>query len=249
MHCSNCGAAIESGQPKCPACGLIQDSFVYKSRIAAAALAIFAGIFGGHRFYLGQWWGVFYILFFWTYIPLIVGFIEGIVFLCTSQKSWNEKYNQGISAGSEKGVVVIVLACLFLLILAISIIGILAAVAIPAYQDYTKRAHIVEGMALAAEAKTAVSEYYGAQATWPTSNTQAGIANKNAITGHAVTSVEITATDGQIRITYNDKVGAADKNVLVLKPEEKQGSIKWGCSTGTTVPSKLLPANCRKTIR
>ena len=54
------------------------------------------------------------------------------------------------------------------LMIVVAIIGILAAVAIPSYQDYTKRAHVSEGMALAGAAKTGVAEYYSSEGTYPT---------------------------------------------------------------------------------
>jgi TM2 domain-containing membrane protein YozV len=63
-----------------------------KDKIVAALLAIFLGALGIHRFYLGQWWGLLYLLFCWTGIPSLVSFIEGIVFLLTSDEVWDMKY-------------------------------------------------------------------------------------------------------------------------------------------------------------
>ena len=128
------------------------------------------------------------------------------------------------------------------LMIVVAIIGILAAVAIPSYQDYTKRAHVSEGMSLASAAKTGVSEYYGSQGTWPGSNDAAGIASSASITGNAVTSVAV-AGNGVITITYNTKVN--DGDTLVLTPAAGAGSITWDCSTSTTVATKLRPSNCR----
>lgn len=136
------------------------------------------------------------------------------------------------------------------LMIVVAIIGILAAVAIPSYQDYTKRAHVSEGLSLAAAAKTGVSEYYGSMGAWPTAatggtiNERAGIAKKESINGNAVDSVEIKA-GGLIEITYNDKVKSGAK--VVLKPVPDSGAIKWECNkaVGTTVETKLLPSNCR----
>jgi len=65
-----------------------------KSKTTAALLAIFLGGIGIHKFYLGQVvWGVLYILFCWTWIPMIVGFIEGLIFLTMSDKSFETKYS------------------------------------------------------------------------------------------------------------------------------------------------------------
>ncbi len=60
------GGALIQEKPICSACGECQPGLTYRSRVAAAAMAVFAGMFGAHRFYLGQWWGIFYLLFFWT---------------------------------------------------------------------------------------------------------------------------------------------------------------------------------------
>lgn len=90
------------------------------------------------------------------------------------------------------------------LMIVVAIIGILAAIAIPAYQDYTKRAHVSEGLSLAAGAKTAVSEFYSTNNDWPTNNASAGLAASSAITGNAVSSVNVNAST--ITVTYNSKV-------------------------------------------
>ncbi len=68
-----------------------------KDKLAAALLAIFLGGLGIHKFYLGmKWWGLFYLLFCWTGIPAIVGFIEGIIYLLQSEDKFNQKYNSGL---------------------------------------------------------------------------------------------------------------------------------------------------------
>jgi TM2 domain-containing membrane protein YozV len=93
VHCRECGSQIARSATNCPKCGGLQRAAGHrKSRGVAAVLAFFLGGFGIHRFYLGQWWGLFYLLFFWTFIPAIVAFVECIVFLCTSEDSWAEKY-------------------------------------------------------------------------------------------------------------------------------------------------------------
>ena len=129
------------------------------------------------------------------------------------------------------------------LMIVVAIIGILAAVAIPSYQDYTKRAHVSEGLSLAGAAKTGVSEYYGSQGSWPSNNATAGIGTAASISGNAVKSVEVGSL-GTILITYNTKVDSADNSTLLLTPNDAGGSIQWLCNTGS-VPSKLRPSNCR----
>lgn len=125
------------------------------------------------------------------------------------------------------------------LMIVVAIIGILAAIALPAYQDYTKRSHVSEGLTLAAGAKAAVAEYYSSQGTMPTTNAAAGLAT--SITGNAVTGVAVGA-NGAITITYNNKVDAG--RTIILQPNVTSGGITWTC-TGGTVSTKYRPSNCR----
>ncbi len=126
------------------------------------------------------------------------------------------------------------------LMIVVAIIGILAAIALPAYQDYTKRSHVTEGLSLAAGAKASVTEYYSSMGKWPTDNVAAGLAT--SIKGNAVTSV-IVATS-TIKITYNDKV--ENGKFLSLKAKDENGGIQWDCGiTGDDLNSKYRPANCR----
>jgi len=129
------------------------------------------------------------------------------------------------------------------LMIVVAIIGILAAIALPAYQDYTKRAHVSEGLTVAAAAKTGVSEFWASNGRLPDNNTSAGLPSAASIIGNAVKQVEVT-TGGKIEITYNDKVENGKK--LVLSPATAGGGIQWKCgATGTDVNSKYLPSNCR----
>ncbi len=131
------------------------------------------------------------------------------------------------------------------LMIVVAIIGILAAIAIPAYQDYTKRAHVSEGLQLAGAAKTGVSEYYSSNGVWPDSNASAGLADSPS--GNAVSSVVVGAS-GVITITYKTQVAAGAK--IDLTPTAASGSITWLCretSPAATNPMETnwLPSNCR----
>ncbi|MDR3299676.1 MAG: pilin [Candidatus Accumulibacter sp.] len=126
------------------------------------------------------------------------------------------------------------------LMIVVAIIGILAAVALPAYQDYTKRAHVSEGLTLASAAKLGVTDFYAVNGAWPAANASAGLADGASIVGNAVTSVEIDA--GKITITYNAKVTSGQ--TLILSPTDETGSIKWKCTEGS-VESRWRPATCR----
>ena len=126
------------------------------------------------------------------------------------------------------------------LMIVVAIIGILAAIALPAYQDYTKRAHVSEGLTLAGAAKTGIVEYYNSEAALPTTNSQAGMAPAGQITGNAVKSIEITS--GFITVTYNAKV--SDDDTIILSMITTAGGVKFTCNRGT-IAGKYRPSACR----
>ncbi len=140
------------------------------------------------------------------------------------------------------------------LMIVVAIIAILAAIAIPAYQDYLIRAQVSEGPVLADGSKTAVAEFYSNTGRLPGSNTSAGVATAKSIGGKYVGSVTIEST-GEITVKYgpdgNTAFGdKANTNIvgdqMVLSPITSSGSMNWVCKTGATpVESKYLPSNCR----
>jgi len=125
------------------------------------------------------------------------------------------------------------------LMIVIAILGILMAIAIPAYQDYTVRAKVSEGMNLAGAAKLAVAEYRNSNGKFPT---QASSGVSSTITGNNVSSVAIGGS-GQITITYSND-SAITGNTVILVPTFTGGSVSWTCNTGTVAP-KYRPSNCR----
>jgi type IV pilus assembly protein PilA len=132
------------------------------------------------------------------------------------------------------------------LMIVVAIIGILAAIAIPQYAEYTNRARVSEGLQLAAGAKTAVAEFYSSQAAWPADNDAAGIAAAADINGNNVTSV--TVAGGAITILYtglsaNTCTLAAPS--LTLTPTDQVGSVTWA-RTAWTGSERCLPANLRQ---
>ena len=138
------------------------------------------------------------------------------------------------------------------LMIVIAIIGILAVIALPAYQDYTARAQVSEAFALAEGQKAAVVEYYADKGAYPSSNTAAGVAAADKITGKYVAKVNIGG-DGVITATMKkDNVNAAlSEKTLTLTPKasvdatsaaNNPGSFTWEC--GGTIDTKYRPAAC-----
>jgi type IV pilus assembly protein PilA len=131
------------------------------------------------------------------------------------------------------------------LMIVVAIIGILAAIAIPAYQDYTIRAQVSEGINLAAGAKAAVTEFTQDRGNFPTNNLNAGIAPPGDISGKYVGTV--TVAGGVITVNYaNDAHALLTGNNLMLSPFTNAGSVEWTCSsTDASIQPRHLPAACR----
>jgi type IV pilus assembly protein PilA len=152
------------------------------------------------------------------------------------------------------------------LMIVIAIIGILAAIAIPAYQDYVIRSQVSEGLAMASAAKASVAEFYANRGEWPTSNLQAGIGAESTIEGKYVDGILVN--DGGITVTYgndvNDKI--TGESFGLTPTASVNGDVVWRCgrsalaSTFTADPSaasatsgvttsglenKYMPSSCR----
>ena len=134
------------------------------------------------------------------------------------------------------------------LMIVVAIIAILAAIAIPAYQNYLIRSQVTEGMTLMDGAKVGALEYYSNRGTWPTNNSSAGIASAGSIIGKYVNNVTVDSPAlGQIQATFGPQANAAiATKVLVLSPYSNGGgNFAWSCTNGTTVDPKYLPTSCR----
>lgn len=148
------------------------------------------------------------------------------------------------------------------LMIVVAIIGILAAIAIPAYQDYIIRAQISEGLSLASPAKTAINEYYHEKGTAPSDRALAGLTeNAEDTSSNYVSSVNIN--NGAIVITYGNKSNKTiSGKTLTLTPYvSADHSISWRCQNASqppnseemegasyeagTILNRYLPSNCR----
>ena len=130
------------------------------------------------------------------------------------------------------------------LMIVVAIIAILAAIAIPAYQDYTIRAQISDGLSLASGSKTAVAEFYQNRGRYPGGNASAGVALPQSIVGNFVTSTTIGNANGVISVAYggqaNSKIAAS---TVQLVATDRGGSTEWDCTS--TIADRYLPTQCR----
>lgn len=153
------------------------------------------------------------------------------------------------------------------LMIVVAIIGILAAVALPAYQDYTIRAKISEGLVLSSALKTAISETFqsnGPRSMECTSDATcaaigATLMGTTALAGNKNVASVTSAESGVITVTYKAAVVPAANNSVFVSPVGADGTtalnlstaaagtqVAWSC-TGGTVLAKYRPANCRGT--
>ena len=129
------------------------------------------------------------------------------------------------------------------LMIVVAIIGILAAVAIPAYQDYTARAKISEVVTVAGGMKTSLSEYYQSTGAWPADLATGGI---EFSASDYVAGQTYSQADGVLQLSTQNINTTVNGNWLTFKPTVNTGSIVWQCyALGNVIADKYLPTNCR----
>jgi type IV pilus assembly protein PilA len=133
------------------------------------------------------------------------------------------------------------------LMIVVAIVGILAAVAVPMYLDYTVRAQISDGLRLASGAKSAVTEFFQENGSMPADNTAAGLAGATDIQGKYVESVAVGAGDGVITVTFGNDVNqvVSGESVTLTADTSEPGSVQWVCGSAGVIDDKHLPAACR----
>ncbi|MGB5257319.1 MAG: pilin [Woeseiaceae bacterium] len=130
------------------------------------------------------------------------------------------------------------------LMIVVAIIGILAAIAIPAYQSYSIRTQVSEGLSLTNSAKVAVSDFYMSTGGWPSNNSAAGLAAATSINGDY--TAQVSVSNNLIQIQYGNSAHAAiNGQTLTLTGAGSDGSVTWTCGSGGAIADSNLPSVCR----
>ncbi|EIC21267.1 pilin [Thiorhodovibrio frisius] len=129
------------------------------------------------------------------------------------------------------------------LMIVVAIIGILAAIAIPAYQDYVARAQMSEAFSLASGSKTAVVEFWSREGGWPTGNASAGLATNTAISGKYVAQVDVSGGPIVATMQATGVSAGIQGETLTLSPVTTAGAVEWVCTS--SADAKYIPGNCR----
>lgn len=128
------------------------------------------------------------------------------------------------------------------LMIVVAIIAILAAIALPAYQDYLIRSQVTEGIVLASGARSAIWDFTANTGRLPPNNQSAGLPAGASIIGKYVASVGITA--GLVTVVYGNEANAnIATQTLQLSPLQDEGALRWTCTSA--MPGKYLPTSCR----
>lgn len=125
----------------------------------------------------------------------------------------------------------------------VPVVAILAAIAIPAYQNYLIRTQVAEGMTLSGGAKVAVDEYLGAHGALPADNAAAGLADPDTLTGQYVSSVQVQ--NGNVIVTFGGRANrAVAGDHLVFQPYGSRDAMQWRCGS-PDIKAQYLPLACR----
>ena len=130
------------------------------------------------------------------------------------------------------------------LMIVVAIIGILAAIAIPAYQRYTIRAQVAEGLSLSGPFKPAIVEFHNDNGGFPPDNTAAGLAAPGDYSGKYVSSVSVNGP--VVSVQYgNDAHAHINGRIVTLTASDNRGSMSWVCTSGGAIADGYLPSACR----
>ncbi len=132
------------------------------------------------------------------------------------------------------------------LMIVVAIIGILAALALPAYQDYLVRSKVTEILARGAEGKTSVAEFFAANDRFPSNLTSAGLTSAGVNWVKSLAWTSGNAGTAKITLTASSKIGGSANSgtIDLITQTTTGGQVVWKC-IGNSMPPKYLPATCR----
>jgi len=131
------------------------------------------------------------------------------------------------------------------LMIVVAIIGILASVAMPVYQNYTVRTQVAEGINLSGSAKTASTAFFQVRGTFPADNNQAGVADAASIQGKYVDSVSVVSEVITIRFGNEAHAMISGQTITLTADTTASGSVQWSCASGGVIATRHVPAVCR----
>ena len=133
------------------------------------------------------------------------------------------------------------------LMIVVAIIGILAAVAIPAYQDYIARAQVSEAVALAAKGKSSLAEYFSDRGTWPSDASEVMVNQSGKYTSTVTLTAGAGLTTASITVEARIKNAGVNSSITggLLHLDTTDNGRTWGCTTAGTLLGKYVPASCR----
>ena len=249
--CETCGTAVLAKAEICPSCGVRQRTPV--SKAALLLLTFFLGGIGAHKFYLGKYWqGALYLLFCWTYLPALAALVEFVIYAFTSSERLDEKY-PGVKGSAAVILVVAFVGLVFL-------VGVLAAIALPAYQDYTRRAKVSEGIRMGGALRVRIAEAFEQRAPDMSCNPEACRLYGAAPAPTKFVKRLSSDRTGAILIEYDEQSFPGAKNSLSLTPMingqpadlsdpvNAGKSLTWKCGqdAATTIAPRYLPPSCKQ---
>jgi len=239
VFCRHCGKSLLDTDKICGHCDNKVSLDGGRSKVAAGFLAFFLGGLGVHRYYLGQWWGIFYLIPGILGVAPLITWVEAIYFWSCSKQRWNDKYGHLGATSSLMWVAICILPL-------IAIVGIMAAVALPAYQDYTHRAKIslvlTETQRYTAQVETFVLNTNFV----PSSNLDAGI--KSSPSSEHIESIEVV-NNGIVVTTLAPFIPSDEPYTIDYTPSFKKQAgiiveVQWDC-VGGSLPDRYRPSKCR----
>lgn len=243
VFCRGCGKEIHESAPICPHCGAPQTvaapapAAKLKNQTVAALLSAFLGGFGAQRFYLGPvWLAIIYLLLCWTGIPGLIAIVDTLIIVFSSQETWARKYNNGvITPPAHLAVKILVLA-----FPVIAMVGILAAIAIPQYAEYTARAKVSSVETALRTVQTSLTDHMVSSSGAPLSDEQRIKLNADLKQNKEITDADTFSFGDYADVGAQMLDGTQLRTFYMITRDRGQ---TWQC-VSRDADARHLPRNC-----